>query len=313
MALGWQKILGKKVTIVVRNVEGAGGLVAENQVYTTHDAPGTVTLLAAGGGFVTAQVMGDPGITYNALKMPGIVGFNPSQVGYTPPKLGIPNIKSLKSLAASQKTIYIGRAGTYDAGGVAMDIALQKLFGAKTKLLGPYSSAADKRAAFEQGELNIMFEGSNSYLSVAVPQLIKTGKAVPLFQTGVVNGAGQLVRDPAVPGMPTVEQAYEQVYGHPPSGPAWTSLLFVIANGGKGIYAPPSTPKGVIDELTRATDEAFKNKTWIKDATNVDGAKPNSTTFVVGSALDKEVASAKLSSANISYLKGWYSANANGG
>src|SRR3990172_8212204 len=57
-----------------------------------------------------------------------------------------------------------------------------------------------------------------AYLASVVP-LVREGKAVPLMSFGQVNEAGELIRDPALPELPTVGEVYEQLYGKKPAGP----------------------------------------------------------------------------------------------
>src|SRR3989304_5056191 len=59
-----------------------------------------------------------------------------------------------------------------------------------------------------------------AYNAPVVP-LIQEGKAIPLMSFGQLDDNGNIVRDPAVPDLPTVPEVYEKLKGKKPSGKLW--------------------------------------------------------------------------------------------
>ena len=57
------------------------------------------------------------------------------------------------------------------------------------------------------------------------------GKAVPLFSWGILNAAGEIVRDPNFPDMPHIGEAYEIVHGKKPSGIEWEAFAAFLGSG----------------------------------------------------------------------------------
>jgi hypothetical protein len=118
-----------------------------------------------------------------------------------------------------------------------------KVLGAEFKTITGYKGKAETRLAVERGELS--FDGQTTPLYKSnVDPLVAEGKAVPLFAQGLVDG-DNLVRDPAAPEIPTIEEVYTQVKGTPPSGAAWSAykdVVRAIGNGGKLLWINKDAP-----------------------------------------------------------------------
>ena len=75
----------------------------------------------------------------------------------------------------------------------------------------------DGRLMFERGEANIDYQTSSSYLSGVTP-LVEAGTAVPMMTWGALDDAGNIVRDPTFPDMPTFKEVCEATAGCETSG-----------------------------------------------------------------------------------------------
>ena len=73
---------------------------------------------------------------------------------------------------------------------------------------------------FERGEANIDYQTSSSYLKGVTP-LVEAGTAVPMMSWGALDAAGNIVRDPTFPEMPTFKEVCEATYGCETSGEKW--------------------------------------------------------------------------------------------
>ncbi|MGH8638263.1 MAG: hypothetical protein ACREUZ_14105, partial [Burkholderiales bacterium] len=141
------------------------------------------------------------------------------------------------------------------------------------------------RLAFERGEFNVNYDSMPGYLGNAI-QLVKAGKAIPLFTAGIINEKGELVRDPNMPDLPHFGEAYELVQGKKASGPgydAWVSVSKMNTMMNKGIFLPAGTPKPVLDAWRTAIQNILKDPDFDKAAGKViegypqfvgDAAKP---------------------------------------
>ena len=60
----------------------------------------------------------------------------------------------------------------------------------------------DGRLMFERGEATIDYQTSSGYLGGSL-SLVESGQAVPMMTWGVLDNAGNIVRDPTFPDLPT--------------------------------------------------------------------------------------------------------------
>ena len=125
-------------------------------------------------------------------------------------------------------------------------------------------------------------------------QLVKAGKAIPLFTAGVIDDNGQIIRDPNMPELPHFGEVMELMTGKKPSGPGWeawlsSSKMNTMMN--KGLFLPTGTPKHIVDVWTKAISDVLKDPLFEKEAASIiegypqfigDKARPiikDSTTF----------------------------------
>ena len=62
----------------------------------------------------------------------------------------------------------------------------------------------DGRLMFERGEANIDYQTSAAYINNVQP-LVDQGLAVPIFTWGALDDAGNIVRDPTFPDLPSLQ------------------------------------------------------------------------------------------------------------
>jgi hypothetical protein len=81
-------------------------------------------------------------------------------------------------------------------------------------------------------------------------QLVKAGKAVPLFSLGVLDEKGDLQRDPNFKDLPSFAEVYEMAHGKKPSGPAyeaWKAVLKMGVMANKAMLLPADTPAPIVE------------------------------------------------------------------
>jgi hypothetical protein len=117
----------------------------------------------------------------------------------------------------------------------------------------------DGRLMFERGEANIDYQTSSSYLSGVTP-LVEAGTAVPMMSWGALDDAGNIVRDPTFPDMPTFKEVCEATEGCETSGEKWDAWkAFFIAGfpAQKMVFLPAGASNDAIVTYTAAF-EAIK-------------------------------------------------------
>ena len=145
--------LGKQIAgnpvVVVENVTGAGGLILANQVYKT-TRPDGLTIATFNGGLLMGQILGRPGIEFDARKFEylGVPAKFDSVCAFSRAS----GITSIERWKASKTPIKVG--GTAP-GSNMVDIprVLQSVFAVPAQIITGYKGFAEVRLAVDGGEL----------------------------------------------------------------------------------------------------------------------------------------------------------------
>src|SRR5689334_17004765 len=239
--------LGKHVsgnpTVVVRNMQGAGSVVAANHIYNVSPRDGTELGLFAGN-ITIDPLMGGTQHKYDARRF-GWVGAPSSDSNVC-----------LSSLSSSFKTIddVIGRemiTGTSGTSTYDFPVVMNNVIGAKFKLVKGYGGSAALRLAMERGEIEgFCGVGYNSMRTAGLAD----GKANILVQVG-------LAKNPHMPNVPFIfdyaksdadRQIFRLVFG-------WLDLE-------RPIGAPSGVPVERLRALREGFDRAMKDPGLLADA-----------------------------------------------
>jgi tripartite-type tricarboxylate transporter receptor subunit TctC len=124
---------------------------------------------------------------------------------------------------------------------------------------------------FERGEANIDYQTSSSYLKGVTP-LVEAGTAAPWFSFGALDAAGDIVRDPTFPDMPTFKEVCDATEGCETSGEKWEAWkAFFVAGfpAQKMVFLPAGASNDAIVTYTAAF-EAVKARA---DFAEISGAR----------------------------------------
>jgi tripartite-type tricarboxylate transporter receptor subunit TctC len=242
--------LGKHIpgnpTVVVRNMQGAGSVIAANYIYNVSPKDGTDLGLFAGN-ITIDPLLGSTQYKYDARKFRWI---------------GAPSSDSnvcLSSLTSSFKSVddvlkremVTGTAGTstYD-----VPMVLNNVIGTKFKLIKGYAGSAALRLAMERGEI----EGfcGVGYSSMRTAGLLD-GKTNILIQVG-------LSKNHAMPTVPFVMDYAKSDYDR-----QILRLVFGWLDLERPIAAPPGTPDDRVKVLRDGFDLAMKDPALIADAEKI--------------------------------------------
>jgi hypothetical protein len=92
---------------------------------------------------------------------------------------------------------------------------------------------------------------------------------VLLFQQGVLDAGGNIVREKALPkNIPTIPEFYQQIYGKEPSGPFFEvyKLLLGTRTFSQTLLLPPKTPAEVVNICRKAAIDMVKDPKFLDDA-----------------------------------------------
>ncbi len=232
---------------VPRNMPGGGGIVATNYVANIAPRDGT-TLYMIMSNMMTAQAMGMQGVQFDTRKLRWIGNTTSSpNVVNSWVTTGITKIEQTKS----QELVLgapVGTAGTLYA------TALQKVYGAKIKLVTGYPGGGEVNIAMERGE--VQGRGSNSWSSwkSTKPDWLRDKKINILVQVG-------LTRDKELPEVPLLLELAGNDLDR-------NVLAFISAETSiaRALVAPPDVPADRIEALRRAFDAAMKDPELLADA-----------------------------------------------
>ena len=196
-----------------RNIGGGRGIPGMMDFALKAKPDGLMVLVSSATNYFPV-LLGDKAAKYDFRQWKPLLVNPVGGVMYASPTAGI---KRVEDLAKAKDLIYGGISA------IGLDliplISFELLEMDAKGVLG-FKGRGEARIAFERGETNIDYQTTPAYNATVVP-LIKEGKAIPLMSFGQLDEKGNIIRDPAVPDLPTVPEVYEKINGKKPSGRFW--------------------------------------------------------------------------------------------
>jgi tripartite-type tricarboxylate transporter receptor subunit TctC len=243
--------LGKDASVVVQNMDGAGGMVGATWLGEIAPKDGTVLgmLTASAWQFATESVQ-----RRVDFKTYEFVAYQPSTTVYFMRTDVAPGIKTPADL---------GKAKGLVAGGLSVDSSKDVLIrltldmlGLEYKYVTGYRGSNAARLALQQKEINLYSESPPSYRTVVAPGLVANGEAIGLFYDPGWDGK-TFTRSKQIDGLPikSFPELYREIKGSDPKGPLWDTYLTALQLTGEAFRVaalPPGSPKAAVDTLRRA-------------------------------------------------------------
>ncbi|MCE5264623.1 MAG: hypothetical protein LLG97_13950 [Deltaproteobacteria bacterium] len=144
------KYIAGKPTIIVENMTGAGTLIATNYTYKAVKPDG-LTICHINGGLLFGQLLGQPGIEFDAMKFNYLGALSKENGVLWVTKAS--GVTSMDQWMAGKSQIKLGGTGigAFMPDGVIR--ILKATIGLPAQLVTPYKGGADIRMAAESGEL----------------------------------------------------------------------------------------------------------------------------------------------------------------
>ncbi|NJO36675.1 MAG: tricarboxylate transporter [Rhizobiales bacterium] len=238
-------------TVVVRYRPGAGSTEGANwfQEQTTDD--GTV-IFGTSGSTQFPYLLGDPRVRYEYKDWQVVLASGTGGVVYLPPDLGAKFDGDFDDL--SEEFFLYGSQGatTLDL----VPLLAFKMLGLTVDPVFGIEGRGDGRLMFERGEANIDYQTSSAYLESVVP-LIEQDLAVPAFSFGALDEAGNIVRDPTFPDLPSFKEVCAATAACETSGIAWDAWKAFFISGfaaQKMVYLPGTASPEVVEAYSAAFD-----------------------------------------------------------
>ena len=257
-------------TIIVENMPGAGGLVAANHIYKAATPDGLSIGNFIGGLFV-GQVLGRPGIEFDALKFEYL--GSPMRENTVCVTTKASSITTIEKWRTANVPVKVGAtapgASTHDSAAVlkaALDLPIQIVSG--------YKGAPEIRLAMQNGELDGTCTSWES-IRVTSRDEIQSGDAVVVLQI-TPNVHPELPNVPAAIKLAKTERSRQLIQAG----------IHDVSTVVRPYVVPPGTPKTRVQILRKAFSDTLQNPKFLADAkkSNLD-LEP-----ISGEELEKTVA-----------------------
>ena len=238
-------------SVVVENMTGAGSLIAANHVYKVAKPDG-LTIGHFIGGFFLGQVLGQPGVEFDARKFEFIGAPVSDHVVCALTKAS--GITSVEKWLASKTPVKMGGLAPGTSTPDNATRILKAALGLPIQLVTGYKGTADVRLAADGGELAGGCWGWDS-ISVTWRKALDSGDVAVILQANRKNH----------PDLPNVPQAIKLA-----KSDEGRRMIDVGIHGDSDIVRtytlPPGTPKDRLQILRKAFEATLKDTEFIADA-----------------------------------------------
>ena len=257
-------------TIIVENMTGAGSLIAANHIYKAANPDGLSIGNFIGGLFV-GQVLGRPGIEFDALKFEYLGSpMRENTVCVTTKASGITTVENWRKAKVPVKLgATAPGASTHDSAAV-----LKAALDLPTQIVSGYKGAPEIRLAMQSGELDGTCTSWES-IRVTSRNEIQSGDAVVVLQI-TPNVHPELPNVPLAIEFAKTERSRQLIQ----AGIHDVSIIV------RPYVVPPGTPKARVQLLRKALVQTLQDPKFLADAkkSNLD-LEP-----ILGEELEKTVA-----------------------
>ena len=246
-------------TVVVKFMPGAGSTKGANWFQKQSNGDGTL-LFGSSGSTQFPYLLGDPRVRYEYNDWNPVMASGTGGVAYLNAEAGAKFDGSANNL--KDITFIYGNQGA-----TRLDLVpalAWKMLGMNVEHVMGIKGRGDGRKMFESGEATIDYQTSSGYLKGSA-ELVEAGKAVPMMTWGSLDDAGNIVRDPTFPDMPTFKEVCEKTDGCETSGEAWEAWKAFFVSGfpsQKLAFLPAGTSQEIIDMYVTAFESIKANPSF---------------------------------------------------
>jgi len=272
-------------SVIVENKDGAAGMVGAGYLGELGPKDGSMF------GYFT-------GVSWNYIIAPEkfrvdfrnyeFIGYQPGNAVYYIRSDIPPGMKKPADLMKAQGLV-MGGLGADSSKDLLQRLTFDML-GLKYRYVTGYRSSNTARLALENGEINMHSESTPGFLGVVEPNLVKTGKVVPVWYDPDYDGKKFTPARMMVPtGIATFPEFYRMIKGTEPSGPLWDAYKTNLAADAqmlRTVVMPPGSPAAAIAALRKALVALNDDKAYAADAMTAMQFVPH---YTVDQNLDAEV------------------------
>ena len=260
-------------SIVIQNMDGAGGIVGAKYLGEVAPRDGTMAGYFTGTAFMYAL---DPSRFRVDFKNYAFVAMQPGTTVHFARTDIEPGMKQATDIM-NAKGLIVGGLSVDTPKDIRLRLAMDML-GIPFKYVTGYRSSPAARLAFQRGEINFFSELPPSYRGVIEPNMVKTGQAIPIFYDAGFDGKDFFVPE-AVKGLPILQyhELYQKLKGTMPSGQYWEIYKAIISADGiiqRVIVMPPGAPAAAVEALRAGITRVNNDSAYAEDAHKAFGFVP---------------------------------------
>jgi tripartite-type tricarboxylate transporter receptor subunit TctC len=250
-------------TIIAQNMDGAGGVIGAQYVGEVAPKDGTVMGYLSGTSWIYVS---DPKRWRVDFKAYEFVAYQPGTTVHFVRTDVPPGMKKAADIVKA-KGLVAGGLTADTSKDLRMRMVLDML-GVPFKYVTGYRSSSAARLAFQRGEIQMFSESPPSYRAVVVPNLVKTGKTIPVWWDDIHETPPKQKQMEGL-SIPTFPQLHKEIKGKMPSGKMWEAykVLFDINSTLQRLLVlPPKAPKAAYDALRIAIEKVNDDKEFAAEA-----------------------------------------------
>ena len=272
------KYIAGHPTVIIRNVPGAGGATAMNQlglgIASSNDGMtvGYFTMSA------TTMMIDDPVLKIKVPDFIPIVAATGWNVVYARKDI-VPGGYTKPSDFLRATNIYAGGYARSTSHDTRLRLALE-IMNLPYQMVTGFPGTNQVNKAMLQNEVNFTGSSLPGYTTQVIPQIIKPGVGVVLFYHPVMGPDGRAQGNPSLDkqGMITFYEFLKQAYGgKEPSGAKYDALFLmndISTKMQRGIFLPKGSPADAVRDLRQAFDALSNDKDFVSDYKKITGEEP---------------------------------------
>jgi tripartite-type tricarboxylate transporter receptor subunit TctC len=272
------KYIPGRPTVIVRNVAGAGGATAMNQLGLNIGSQADGLTLGYFTMSATSTIIDDPVLKIKVGDFIPIVAAPGWNVVYARKDI-VPGGYTKPADFARAEKIFAGgysRATSHDT---RLRLALEIMNKPYTMVTG-FPGTAQLNKAMLQNEINFTGSSLPGFQTQAVPQIINPGVGTVLFYHGIIGADGKPAGNPLLDqqGYMTFDRFHEQALGRPPSSAKWSALFLmndISTKMQRGVFLAKGSPMEAARDLRSAFHAVEKDKDFADDYRRITGEEPD--------------------------------------
>lgn len=261
-------------TVIIRNAPGAGGATAMNLLgLNIGMQPDGLTV----GYFTTSatqSLVDDPALKVKLYDFNVVAAARGWNLVYARKDI-VPGGLTRPADIIHARNVFVGGYARGTSHDTRLRLVLNAL-GLPFTMVTGFPGTAQVNKAMLQNEINFTGTSLPGYFTQVIPQIIKTGVGMMLFQYPVIGPDGKPSGNPALEqqGIRRFDEVYREAFGKPPAGLEFETLLLVndlSTQLQRSIMLPKGSPPEAVDTLRQAFMAVAKDPGFTEDFKRITG------------------------------------------